>query len=993
MALIPQQVTGKKLGGYELTKEAFASGVGATYVAKGPSGGTVLVTKIHRHVAKSPQLVDAFLAEAKAARAIVHPSVAAIVDHGVIDGEPFVAYEHTDGETLASLLRKVGPEGIPLSIAARIVEGVLDAVTHAADTGSGLSHGELGPWCVHVGVDGQTRVTGFAVDRALVRFGLHYAKNLERLTYASPERVKPMSLTLGPPPPAPDLRSDTFSACVLAWELLTRQRLFASRKEAAIIQKVLTGPIAEAKSVRAEIGGSVSDMIATGLSRDPAARPQPSAVGLVLSDLAQASPADIGRFVEDSRGRSPTAGRSESIRPGIGFNRSVTPKSFAAVKAETAGTQNGRVQNGDASPPAAPVRPAAGLGETAAAKKRASTLIGFTPGTATPKVPVIEEDATVDTKAVIPAAAPSSTDATNLIEEISTSDGDFRVEVDVPTAPIAAKPATSAPPPAPRRGPPPKPRQVTLMGIEPLVGTPGMDAPPGPALALTPTPAPAVTKPSGGIAANIGSRNDALRSGGVVSTAGGSRYELLSAVARGGMAVVWAARPFASKGLEKLNAVKTMLPEICDDLDFEKMFLDEMRVAAKIKHPNVAEILEVGESDDIMYLVMEWVEGETLGAVQEAARTSGGIPTNVLLRIAAEACAGLHAAHELRDDSGQLLDLVHRDINPTNVLLDVEGHVKVLDFGIAKSKGRLHVTRAGSTVKGKTPYLSPEQLGGMSLDRRSDLFSLGALFYVLATGLHPFRSENDLQTLENIALKAPDSPKTLSPDLPADLDKLILRLLEKDPRKRFSSAAEVEKEIERIEASLPKAASNADVAAFLQRVCGPTIATRRAAIVDAVRSLDGTAPASAEAPTAAAPTVQVRTASPLVNGGGDLFGTDEPTIDEGAAGVAEPVEPIGFSPTLSEAGSVSDPIPAEVPESYADEPAPSREPSSQWTRLGMLIAVGVGVGIAIILLIESMRGDEKPTTAPSAKPTVTAVATTAAAPPTPAPTPTPTPVE
>src|SRR5512139_1280035 len=162
MALIPQQVTGKKLGSYELTKEAFASGVGATYVAKASSGSTVLLTKVHRHVAKSPQLVDTFLAEAKAARAIVHPAVSPVIDQGVVDGEPFVAFEHADSETLAALLRRVGPEGLPLRV------DVFQAIAHAAETGGNLSHGELGPWCVHVGLDGQTRVTGFAVDRALV---------------------------------------------------------------------------------------------------------------------------------------------------------------------------------------------------------------------------------------------------------------------------------------------------------------------------------------------------------------------------------------------------------------------------------------------------------------------------------------------------------------------------------------------------------------------------------------------------------------------------------------------------------------------------------------------------------------------------------------------------------------------------------------------------------------------------------------------------------
>ena len=124
--------------------------------------------------------------------------------------------------------------------------------------------------------------------------------------------------------------------------------------------------------------------------------------------------------------------------------------------------------------------------------------------------------------------------------------------------------------------------------------------------------------------------------------------------------------------------------------------------------------------------------------------------------MASDVCAGLHAAHELRDRSGNSLDLVHRDINPSNILVARDGKSKVVDFGIAKSKGRMHVTRAGSTVKGKAPYLSPEQIGGLPIDRRSDLFSLGVLLYVMATGVHPFRADTELKTIENVVLKAPE---------------------------------------------------------------------------------------------------------------------------------------------------------------------------------------------------------------------------------------------
>lgn len=1003
MALIPQQVSGKKLGSYELAKEVFTSGVGASYVAKSSTGESVLLTKIHRHVAKSPQLCDAFLAEAKAARALSHDTIAAVVDHGVADGEPFVAYAYTDSETLAALLRKAGPEGLGLGVAARIVLDLYEAIEAASSAGQTLSHGELGPWCVHIGVDGRARVTGFAVDRALVRFGLHYAKNLERLTYASPERVKAMSLTLGPAPPAPDLHSDTFSASVLAWELLSRQRLFASRMEAAIIQKVLTGPIADLKTVRAEISQDVSDAIAKGLKREPSERPSPEAIRQAF-DIELALPEEVGRLVEASRGKAQTT-RPEPARTGIGFNRSVTPKAFGAVRADA--PVNGRGQNGEhaaseARRPLSVPPPAIGvLSPAGGAKKRAQTLIGFsstgTPDASAAKAQAgaapaaeIEDEATnVDVKVAAPAiaippAAPSSTDATDLIEEISTSDGELLLEEDTHVAAPKAPPPVSTPPPAPRR-PPPKPRQVTLMGIEPVAeaeakaeAKPAGPASPQPAAvaaqaATVPSTAKHDERPKLDVTklAVVGGHDGPIRSGAILTTGSGRKYQLLSSVARGGMAIVWAARPVGSPGVEQIVAVKTMLPEVVHDADFEKMFLDEMRVAAQIKHPNVAEILELGEEDGILYLVMEWVEGEQLGVIQEAARTSGGIPVDVLLRIAAEACAGLHAAHELRDESGHLLDLVHRDINPTNVLLNAEGHVKVLDFGIAKSKGRLHVTRAGSIVKGKTPYLSPEQLGGLTLDRRSDLFSLGALFYLLATGLHPFRSENELQTLENIALKAPDPPRSIAPDIPADLDKVIMRLLEKDPKKRFSSAAEVQKEIERIETHLPKSATSADVAKFVDRVIGSSLSARRHELDAALATIEGRPPPP--------PPDSVGTAGQAVAAPVAVAPLDVAAFGASAAAAATDDIPMtsddgrldASTPFGGSAAAMEEPGPQ--PAAYDDDlPVSATKPTSPWTRLAILIGVGVAVGVLIIVLIESLRGPDAPPA-----PTTTAKATAA----------------
>ncbi|KYF59819.1 hypothetical protein BE08_10865, partial [Sorangium cellulosum] len=324
------------------------------------------------------------------------------------------------------------------------------------------------------------------------------------------------------------------------------------------------------------------------------------------------------------------------------------------------------------------------------------------------------------------------------------------------------------------------------------------------------------------------------------------RYEILIPVAKGGMAAVWAARLQGTRGFRKIVAIKTMLPDVSDDPDFESMFLDEARVAARVRHPNVVEILDLGEEDDVLYIVMEWVDGETAGTLQRAAKKLGGIPQRIVLRIASQICAGLHNAHELRDDSGALLDLVHRDISPANVLISTAGFVKIVDFGVAKSKGRLHVTRAGGIVKGKTPYLSPEQLAGLPIDRRSDIFSFGALLYVLTTGMHPFRAETELSTVENITIKAPLPPRELNGAIHPELEKIILKALEKDRENRFSTCAEMQRAIDQVASSLGEPTTDEDVAAFVRLAIGETQARRAQELRDAIAAVDAGAAQNSE---------------------------------------------------------------------------------------------------------------------------------------------------
>jgi eukaryotic-like serine/threonine-protein kinase len=247
------------------------------------------------------------------------------------------------------------------------------------------------------------------------------------------------------------------------------------------------------------------------------------------------------------------------------------------------------------------------------------------------------------------------------------------------------------------------------------------------------------------------------------------RYELLTPIAQGGMAAVWAARQSGSHGFQKTVALKTMLPALSDSAQFEQMFLAESRNAMRVHHPNVVEILDLGEEDGLVYLVMEWVDGESLSTLIKASEKRGAaLPLRLGIHVCLRACLGLHAAHEVTDEDDRPLGLVHRDVSPQNIMVTYDGHVKVVDFGVAKSHVEASATLTGQ-FKGKVPYMSPEQATADRVDRRSDVFSMGILLYRITTGVHPFGGTNQLSTLHNILHTSPKPPRELDPSYPEDL--------------------------------------------------------------------------------------------------------------------------------------------------------------------------------------------------------------------------------
>ncbi len=304
------------------------------------------------------------------------------------------------------------------------------------------------------------------------------------------------------------------------------------------------------------------------------------------------------------------------------------------------------------------------------------------------------------------------------------------------------------------------------------------------------------------------------------------RYELLCILAQGGMANVWLARIQGKHGFAKLVAVKTILPHIAEDEHFKQMFLDEARVAAHIEHPNVVQINDVGDHGGVSYLVMDLVEGESLQGILKACDRQGKrLPLGVALRILADACLGLDAAHELRDPSGSPLNVVHRDISPQNILVTTAGTAKVIDFGIAKARDRATGDTSAGTLKGKISFMPHEQALGRDVDRRTDTWALGAVLYMLLTGRPPYKAENQLATLQLVMSGAAISP--LPDAVPPVICSIVAKALMHDPAHRFQSARELGMALEDSMNRLGLSTTSMQVAQLLQERIGDRLQERR----------------------------------------------------------------------------------------------------------------------------------------------------------------------
>ncbi len=339
------------------------------------------------------------------------------------------------------------------------------------------------------------------------------------------------------------------------------------------------------------------------------------------------------------------------------------------------------------------------------------------------------------------------------------------------------------------------------------------------------------TGPPWGPPTPTANRLDAASSSGEVV----GRYELLLELASGGMGSVYLGRQRGAAGFERLVAIKRMHRHLVQDPELTAAFHEEARIASLIRHPNVVTVVDVYEQSGEHLLVMDYVDGVSIASLHQTARRLGlKLPRPVALRIAVEALRGLHAAHALTGLDGRPMMVVHRDVSPQNILVGVDGSVKLTDFGIARALERNVRTGTGE-IKGKLRYMSPEQAMGKPIDGRSDTFSLGIVLWELLVGEKLYEAPSDLEMLRLAADAQIPAPSRRDPSIPRELDELVMRALQANPQARPSSAGEYADWIERWLWTSGTTCSAADVAGVVQHLLGDRVASRRAVALEIVQ--------------------------------------------------------------------------------------------------------------------------------------------------------------
>ncbi len=310
-------------------------------------------------------------------------------------------------------------------------------------------------------------------------------------------------------------------------------------------------------------------------------------------------------------------------------------------------------------------------------------------------------------------------------------------------------------------------------------------------------------------------------------------YELLVAVAQGGMARVWAARHTPTN---RVVAVKTIRPEFAPSRMYQQLFMDEARFASSVQHPSVCEVYGQGEELGVLYIAMEWVIGESVARILKPNRgdTPRPIEPRIAARIMADCCAALHAAHEVRAEDGSLIRLVHCDVSPQNIMITTEGVLKLVDFGVARAAAGNKASEFPQ-IDGKAAYMAPEHAAGKRISRLSDVFTLGICLYEITTAQRPFATGNREATIERLLRGDYRSPSEALPEFPPALERILLRAMAMEPTHRFPSALRMRSALEEwLRYSGPKL-TREEIVAFLQERAGAIIAEREMVIAEALR--------------------------------------------------------------------------------------------------------------------------------------------------------------
>jgi serine/threonine protein kinase len=270
------------------------------------------------------------------------------------------------------------------------------------------------------------------------------------------------------------------------------------------------------------------------------------------------------------------------------------------------------------------------------------------------------------------------------------------------------------------------------------------------------------------------------------------KYMLFERIGRGGMAEVYKGRISGPQGFERVFVVKRILSHLSDDPTFIKMFVEEAKLSARLNHPNIVQIFELGSVEGEYFISMEYIRGRDLAETMRAIWKTMGPPRPELVAyIGREACRALAYAHSLTDESGRPLGMIHRDVSPSNIMLSYEGAVKLLDFGIAKALGEAPEDTKTGTMKGKYAYMAPEQTEGENVDHRIDIFSCGIVLHEVLTGRRLFKGSNDVLTIERVRRCEVPPPSRQNPAVPPELDAIVLKALAKDRDQRFANAADM----------------------------------------------------------------------------------------------------------------------------------------------------------------------------------------------------------